>query len=270
MFNKFLKFLTFLFLLVIPILSLNLVSTSIDLAQSAYCPVRLDNNTNNILEYDINKNSMRAIVGFNKEYDSTFVSYRGSENIENWINNIKIKFTYPYSSFPNAGVELGFYKSYQAIYQDVINAITSTAKKYGSNSLLLTGHSLGGISTLLAVDIKKYYPEYVIKSLVTFGSPRIGNPNFVKMLRELNITSSRVTHHYDMVPHVPEERLGYQHIPSELWYNEKNSEFKECNDMGPESKEDDKCSNSCAPIHCTSINDHMNYLNVSMGINGDC
>ena len=38
---------------------------------------------------------MRALVGYNKEYNSTFVSYRGSENIKNWINNIKIKFTYP-------------------------------------------------------------------------------------------------------------------------------------------------------------------------------
>ena len=40
--------------------------------------------------------------------------------------------------------------------------------------------------------------------------------------------------------------------------------------MVPNSEEDDNCSNSCYPIHCTSIDDHMNYVNVKMGIDGDC
>ena len=31
---------------------------------------------------------------------------------------------------------------------------------------------------------------------------------------------------------------------------------------------DDECSNSCAPTKCTSIDDHLNYLNISMGSSG--
>lgn len=269
MFNKICKFLL-LFLLITPIYSLDLISNSISLAQASYCINPLEHNDDNILEYDIDKHSMRALVGYNKEYNSTFVSYRGSENIKNWINNIKIKFTYPYPSLPKVGVELGFYESYQSIYQDVIEAIINTTYKYKTNQIILTGHSLGGISTLLAVDIKNNYPRYQITSLVTFGSPRMGNPEFVKMFRKFNINSIRVTHYYDIVPHLPQERFGYQHIPSEIWYNEDNTKFIKCNDTDPNSDEDDNCSNSCYPIHCTSVDDHMNYLNVNMGIDGDC
>ena len=98
----------------------------------------------------------------------------------------------------------------------------------------------------------------------------MGNPEFVKMFRKFNINSIRVTHYYDIVPHLPQERFGYQHIPSEIWYNEDNTKFIKCNDTDLNSDEDDNCSNSCYPIHCTSVDDHMNYVNVNMGIDGDC
>lgn len=266
MFNRICRIFLLLFLLFVPIQSLDLIFTSINIAQGSYCPNHL-NNTNNLIEYDIDKNNMRSIVGYNKEYNSTFVAYRGSENIVNWINNIRIKFTYPYSSYPEAGISSGFYQSFQVIYQDVINAIIETSYKYKTNNVMITGHSLGGISTLLAVDLKLNYPRYEINSLVTFGSPRIGNPDFVEMFKKLQIKSYRVTHYYDIVPHLPQERFGYKHIPSEIWYNEDFTQYINCDDN---NDEDEKCSNSCAPLHCTSIDDHMIYLNVSMGISGDC
>ncbi len=266
MVNKICKFLLLL-LLIIPICSLDLLSTSIKLSQASYCPNPLEKSCDNILEFDINKNNMRALVGYNKEYNSTFVAYRGSENIKNWINNIKVKFTYPYPSSPNTGVELGFYQSYQDIYQDVISAIINTTYKYKTNQLILTGHSLGGISTLLAFDLKNNYPRYKITALITFGSPRMGNSEFVKEFNTFKINSKRITHYYDVVPHLPQQSFGYQHIPNEIWYNEPSSNYVICNDT---FQEDNNCSNSCSPIHCTSIDDHMKYLNVSMGESGDC
>ena len=76
-----------------------------------------------------------------------------------------------------------------------------------------------------------------------------------------------MTHHNDIVPHVPEEFLKYQHIYNEVWYNENNSQYTICHD---ESNEDPFCSNSCAPTKCTSTTDHLNYLNISMGNDGLC
>jgi hypothetical protein len=65
-----------------------------------------------------------------------------------------------------------------------------------------------------------------------------------------------------MVPHVPEEFMGYLHVSNEVWYNEGNTDFIICDDY---NIEDNRCSNSCSPIHCTSTSDHLYYLNVSMG-----
>ena len=71
-----------------------------------------------------------------------------------------------------------------------------------------------------------------------------------------------------MVPHVPQEFLGYLHIPSEIWYDEANTKYQLCNDNY--ESEDDLCSNSCSPFHCTGTNDHLYYLNVSLGTYGYC
>lgn len=45
----------------------------------------------------------RALVGYDAEDDTIFVSYRGSEDLMNWIDNIKVLLTYPYDENPLAG-----------------------------------------------------------------------------------------------------------------------------------------------------------------------
>ena len=73
----------------------------------------------------------------------------------------------------------------------------------------------------------------------------------------------RITHYYDIVPHTPEELMGFLHLPNEVWYNENNTNYKICNDS--DEMEDNTCSDSCAPIHCTSTSDHLFYVNIHMG-----
>ena len=104
--------------------------------------------------------------------------------------------------------------------------------------------------------------------LITFGSPRVGNEYFVSIFNEYSIYCNRITHYYDMVPHIPQEFLNYVHVSQEIWYNEENSDYNVCNDK--DNREDPYCSDSCSPIHCTSTSDHMKYLNISMGSEGDC
>ena len=108
---------------------------------------------------------------------------------------------------------------------------------------------------------------YVISQHITFGSPRVGNDIFFEYFKTYGIYSKRITHHYDIVPHVPEEFLGYEHVNNEIWYDETNEHFSICDDY---MHEDPLCSNSCAPTKCTSTSDHLNYLNISMGNDGLC
>ena len=90
------------------------------------------------------------------------------------------------------------------------------SNKYKTTDIMTTGHSLGSISTILAFEIYYFMPQFNIIALTTFGSPRIGNAEFSKMFALTNIPSTRVTHYYDIVPHVPQEILGYEHISNEI------------------------------------------------------
>lgn len=257
------------------IVSDDIIKTSLNLSQAAYC-VNISNNWNcmtcdkdNMNNYVIEKKNTRVIVGYNKKFNSFYVSYRGTENIQNWINNLKIVFHYPYHNLPDVGVEKGFYVDFLYSYRNIISVLDHLSKTYDTNKLLITGYSLGSaLATLLVFEIQNNVnSKYSIFSLVTFGSPRVGNKEFSSIFRSYNFSSKRITHYYDVVPHTLQEIIGYSHIPQEIWYNEDNSKFKKCNDQ---YQEDENCSNSCAPIHCNSISDHKNYLNISMGSVGDC
>ena len=237
----------------------NIIRDSINLSQATYC---VDKKWD-CLTCDKNKNitkiilhsGEKIIIGEDIENDYGFVAFRGSSNIQNWIDNIQFEKTCIHK---NICVETGFYK----LFNNIKNVIYKNIPK--NNNILITGHSLGSAeATLLAFDL--CYKKNI--SLITFGSPRIGNQEFVNHFKKCNIYSKRITHYFDMIPHLPQEKLGYFHIPNEIWYNQDNSNFKICNDK---KNEDNKCSNSCSPLRCTSVEDHLYYLNVSLGSDGDC
>lgn len=246
----------------------------VNLSQSTYC-VSSINEWNCITcessikpEYVIENNGARAIQGLDTQTNTLFVAFRGSSNIQNWIDNIQISRISPYND-SSIEVEKGFYKAYNYLKPELIDNLAILSKKYNINSLSITGHSLGAAeSTLFAYDILNDFTNYNILYFYNFGSPRVGNPEFVKSFSSFSLPSFRVTHYYDIVPHVPEEFLGYLHISNEIWYNEDNSIFQICNDTN--NSEDDFCSNSCSPTHCTSFDDHVYYLNVSMGNDPSC
>ncbi len=266
-----------IFIFLKPVLSdkFNTIDISVKLAESAYCVDTVNTwdcyscEPDNSLEYVINEYGNNILLGYNDVIKSMFVSYRGSSDLENWIYNAMFQFSYPYNNYPNIGIESGFMKQFTNTHYDVFNKLSLISKKYNNKNLLITGHSLGAaLASILAFEIKIIHQDiYNIYDLVTFGSPRVGNKYFSDMFIEYNIPSTRITHYYDIVPHIPQEFLSYQHIYGEIWYNEDNSNYKICQDQ---LAEDDTCSNSCAPYRCTSTSDHLNYLNVSMGIEGDC
>lgn len=253
--------------------NVDLVSSALNISQSAYCMSDLDEWTcatctkTNVYQSKIIHKSELVIVGYNKYYNTLFAGFRGSSNIQNWLDNLQVKKIYPYED-DTISVEDGFYKIYKALKTDLYVSLNQSMIEYGTNNILFTGHSLGGaIATLFAFDICYHNLPYQIYSLITFGSPRVGNDAFSNYMFNCEIDSARVTHYYDIVPHVPEEFLGYEHITQEVWYDEMNADYIECND---DHGEDSSCSNSCAPVKCTSISDHLNYLNISMGNDGLC
>ena len=242
---------------------------AVNLSQASYCVSKTSSWTcatcdhTNTLEDVIETHGERSLLGYNTELDSLFVVFRGSTNIQNWIDNIQVRKIYPYNN-TNIGVEKGFYKAYQNIKTEVFQSLDTLKEKYTTDKLLITAHSLGAaIGSLMVLDTMHIYDV----TLYTFGSPRVGNEYFVDLFRSLH--TKRISHYYDAVPHLPPESLGFLHIPQEIWYNEENTKYVMCND--DVQQEDPLCSDSCAPLHCTSTSDHLNYLQIPMGSsNGLC
>ena len=253
-----------------------LAKTALNISQSTYCldTISISNmecatcSTDNEYQRLIKQDNELIIIGYNTIYKTIFASFRGSVNIQNWIDNIHVSQIQPYNN-TDISVEKGFYNLFTNLKDDVIKEIQDVSKKYNTRELLITGHSLGGaLSTLLTFEMLYVENTNMNIKLITFGSPRVGNEYFVSIFNEYSIYCNRITHYYDMVPHIPQEFLNYVHVSQEIWYNEENSDYNVCNDK--DNREDPYCSDSCSPIHCTSTSDHMKYLNISMGSEGDC
>ena len=67
----------------------------------------------------------------------------------------------------------------------------------------MTGHSLGGaVATLSAIQIAKFVSKERIV-FMNYGSPRVGNQNFVNYFMSIIPNGIRVVNYKDPVPHLP-------------------------------------------------------------------
>jgi len=159
------------------------------------------------------------------------VTFRGTQMTE----------VQPYPGYGDTQVHKGFYEAYEAVQGDVRQYVANLVAAYPTARLVITGHSLGGaLATLCATDLGLvYYPAHKNISLWTIESPRVGNAvaiflyhspysytycifeqNYVTLLEGLLAVSFRITHHYDIVPHLPPKDLphfSFVHTAQEVW-----------------------------------------------------
>lgn len=141
---------------------------------------------------------------FGVAYGNTAViAFRGSEEtgIADWITDLKfMQQVYPYGeNDKNIKVHYGFIDAYKSVRDAVLKQAESTPHQ----RLLLTGHSLGGsLAMLAALDIRYNHPD---KDIVcyTFGSPKVGNTEFVKSYNKRVPKTYRIVNLSDSVPGLP-------------------------------------------------------------------
>jgi hypothetical protein len=92
-------------------------------------------------------------------------------------------------------VHLGFYGAYKALRQAVA-AASATVGAPAANGRVVTGHSLGAAIATLAWGDQG-------GDLMTFASPRVGNPDFATAL--WNGQTVRIFNAPDLVPDVPSD-----------------------------------------------------------------
>ena len=141
-----------------------------------------------------------------------YVVFRGTDSCTNWFENFmffpkKIK---PYGNTNTyIKVHTGFYNEYQTLRPHIFSLIK---EKYSDcKEIIVAGHSLGSaLAELCAVDIQ--YNFGIVPLVFGFGSPRVGNKQFVNSYKKRIPTCYEFSFNNDPVTKVPLEIMGYKHI----------------------------------------------------------
>lgn len=108
-------------------------------------------------------------------------------------------------------VHKGFLDAYLSVRRQLLTLLTDASLVGNIDSILTTGHSLGGaLATLSVLDLCSIFEDI---QLVTFGSPQVGNESFGKIVDNFTNVSVRVVTSFDLVPH--STGTIFSHIPSQ-------------------------------------------------------
>jgi predicted lipase len=135
--------------------------------------------------------------------DEAIISIKGTASLTDAAIDVDVSKV----EFNGTLVHAGFERCYEAIKHDVYQFVKRRER------VLVTGHSMGAaIATLLATMIAIETHSDI--SLVTFGSPRVGNKAFTELFNSLVLDSTRVVHEFDIVARVP--KIDFNHVNTEL------------------------------------------------------
>lgn len=193
------------------------------------------------------------------------VSFRGSANIGNWIENLSFSKKAAFSpSYPKVNVHSGFWGAYQNLKAAMLPGLRTAIKNSGAKAIIFTGHSLGcAIAQLAALDTK-LSAEFKGYGVAVYGQgcPRVGDAEFATLYQKTIDLTFREVRQADIVAHLPPLLLGFKHSVTEIFYNSAMSSYAYCNSVWPVG-EDPRCSNAIpAPI---SVSDHTSYRGIGMG-----
>lgn len=159
------------------------------------------------------EHSAQAFCGFNQNENLIVLVYRSTQDVTNWVNNIKF-FKHEFGDCTNCNVHLGFWETYTDLSKEVQSCAGSLRSRHPNAKILIAGHSLGGaIAALTAVDLRKQ--GHAVDYFFTYGAPRVGTPEFSAWFSQFVNPAQhwRVTHYKDMVVHTPPASFGYLHVP---------------------------------------------------------
>ena len=143
----------------------------------------------------------------------TVLSFRGTEVTEKSDVLADIKFGKIIEAC-GGKVHAGFKGEINKLW----DSITTTLADIPDN-IYVTGHSLGAAMATIAASRM----QDRVTALVTFGSPRVGNTEFVK---SLNVEHYRVQNNCDDVTKVPFRAMGFDHHGTHKYMNF-NGEFRD-------------------------------------------
>ena len=169
----------------------------------------------------LDDDSVIPIAFIATENENIYVSFRGTSNVTDAVDDIATIQT-PYTFVSNGGnVALGFLDVYNEIESEILNKVNELAMTGNFENLFITGHSLGAALAFLAFpDFSQNAGPLDSVSMYNFAGPAVGDSQFVSTyqgIESLNRISFRVVNTNDLVPKLPPQGLdcflfSYEHV----------------------------------------------------------
>ncbi|MDJ0898451.1 MAG: alpha/beta hydrolase [Xenococcus sp. MO_188.B8] len=158
-----------------------------------------------------NRESSQAIIIQHEDY--VVAAFRGTDELVDWIDNIK--------AFPTQGplgkVHSGFYNAFLDVWKlekmwEKIKQLQNRGQGKIKRPLWITGHSLGGaIATIAAAWLAEQ--KITLYGVYTYGQPRCGDESFqIAFDSKLGKKFFRFQNNNDIVTRVPSRLMGYEHV----------------------------------------------------------
>ncbi|WP_433753400.1 lipase family protein [Paenibacillus amylolyticus] len=170
------------------------------------------------------ENPTELVFGFIAESrDQIVVAFRGYASYPSDLLASYDIFLIPYPFVRNGGKTS---RGFTCLYRSTRNNFIRELKKLSpAKKLYITGHNYGGaLATLAALDIA-VNTGFKHPFVYTYGSPRIGDPNFVSRFNSTVKHSTRIVNIHDTFPTFPACRypppftkrgITYQHVKTKI------------------------------------------------------
>lgn len=135
------------------------------------------------------------------------ILFPGTRNLGQWLEDFDTFVVDAVFGGPGH-VHQGFQRQYGMIRETIMVAL----KDLTWDELWIIGHSLGGALALLcAGELSAKEPM-----VWTFEGPRTGWFDWAHWFDQVITICWRIVNHWDVVPHVPNELVGFRHVGSEI------------------------------------------------------
>jgi len=226
-----------------------------------WCKEHTDFEIHSVIETGYVQWHLQAFMGYDPSGDQIVVSFRGSHNFLNWVDDFQV-WQKEYPGIPGAYVHEGFYNAWQDLSsKGMLKDYQELVAKYPGKKTLSTGHSLGAaVASIAALDLANSSDSTGAGEVevYTYGCPRWANAVLAKAFMERVDVNWRVVNVHDMVPTIPEQKhpsvkSPYHHTGTEVHYTEITPKLKYeiCNGSG----EDIRCK-----YVVPSADDHLHYM----------
>ncbi|KAK2051648.1 lipase [Colletotrichum caudatum] len=179
------------------------------------CPAIETHDTHIVTTVDISQGQSGGYIALDNTAKSIVLAFHGTSNIDDWMTDLKAGLV-DSGLCSGCKVHNGFQDSWSSIEQTVMAVVPGLHSVHPTYNVVTTGHSLGAALATLATAHLRQSMGIPIDTYL-YGSPRVGNEDFVDFFNGLPGQTFRVTHWDDPVPRLPGHQFGYYHVDTEYW-----------------------------------------------------